>query len=971
MEYVPGENLAEAVKAGPLPPVEACRAARDAALGLAHAHAAGYVHRDVKPSNLIRTPEGFTKVLDFGLVTADVEGAGPLSGVNMVIGTPDYIAPEQIADPQAADARSDIYSLGCTLYHLLSGSAPYPVSSPIRKLDAHRDPAVLPAPLTGVPPALAMVVAKMLARNPADRFQTAMDVAAALEPFLSGVESGPRSAEPKATVTPRRLTTRWLVTVGLLVAVVGLLAGVVYKIQRDSEVIAVETDDPDIEVVMKRNGELIRIVDTKTKEVWELDTKKLRLRSDGSEMSIDLPGREPLIIRRNGDAAVTIRRQPAALDKPSSPAEKLEQIRVFPGTTETVLAVAVSPDGRWAAGGGGKHHNTECNEIAEGKDFSVRVWDRATGAVRHRLVGHAGVVTRVAFSPDSSRLASCDIATGIRIWDLKTGKSIHTVTAAKTRFFSVAFSPDGKLLAAAGYNSPVRIWNAETGELIRIFEDFPQATNAWHQAVFSPDGKRVAAVGWEAFVIYDAATGKILRRIEQPKWFRVVFVNYSRDGKRLLTSGRPENNPGAFRVQIWDAETGREMSRFPGRAPAFQSADGGRVLIGDDGGRALVLWDVSSRTELARGLGHTDATFSMAITQDGRYAVSGGNDNTARLWRLPEPRVARPLLAPSPVVEAKLPLKDGECHVFRGHRDGLLALAVSPDGKYAVTGGSFPENKDGALLMWDLHTGKEVKRFHGHDHSKVKTVYNVAFSPDGKKLLSASADGTARLWDVERGIEKAWLGVVRPDYWVFAVAFTPDGKQAVVGSERPRLFDLESNKDLERFEKYRVGSLRAAALSPDGTTLATGDSNGDGVYEVVSLWDMKSGKRVRSLAEHKWMVYAVAWSADGKRLASASHDGTVRVWDPQTGRGVQRLEHPRPVFGVAYSPGGRFLLTGSQDHAVRVWDARTGKEQKKFLHDLEVWNVAFTPDGKHALSVSQDKTMRMWKLPENLVDPRK
>ena len=328
MEYVPGESLAEAVRGGPLPAAEACRAIRDAARGLAHAHAAGLVHRDVKPSNLVRTPDGITKVLDFGLATVAGHDGPTLTGGNVVMGTPDYIAPEQAADPHAADARSDIYSLGCTLYHLLSGRVPYPADSVWAKIDAHRDPARAPQPIPHLAPALADVVTRMMATNPADRYPTAGDVAAALEPFAEGALLAPRAGSGSARGASR-VRSRWLVAAGVLFAVVGLaVAGVVYKIQRDNEVITISTDDPDIEVVMKRNGELIRIVDSKTKQAWELDTKKLRLKPDGGELTIDLPEKGPLVIRRNGDVAVTIRWDAANVKPPAGKSSPLGPLAV-------------------------------------------------------------------------------------------------------------------------------------------------------------------------------------------------------------------------------------------------------------------------------------------------------------------------------------------------------------------------------------------------------------------------------------------------------------------------------------------------------------------------------------------------------------------------------------------------------------------------------------------------------------------
>src|SRR5579864_734237 len=191
MEYVPGETLADIVIKGPLPMMEACRAVRDAARGLARAHAAGLVHRDVKPHNLIRDAEGATKVLDFGLTgvaAGDVIAADGerLTGAGMVVGTPDYIAPEQIDHPRDADARSDIYGLGCTLYHLLAGKTPFGPGVIMDTLIAQqtREPNEIP----GIPPRLGAILAKMMAKRPEDRYQSANEVAAALEPFATPIK---------------------------------------------------------------------------------------------------------------------------------------------------------------------------------------------------------------------------------------------------------------------------------------------------------------------------------------------------------------------------------------------------------------------------------------------------------------------------------------------------------------------------------------------------------------------------------------------------------------------------------------------------------------------------------------------------------------------------------------------------------------------------------------------------------------
>ena len=279
----------------------------------------------------------------------------------------------------------------------------------------------------------------------------------------------------------------------------------------------------------------------------------------------------------------------------------------------------------------------------------------------------------------------------------------------------------------------------------------------------------------------------------------------------------------------------------------------------------------------------------------------------------------------------------------------VWAVAFSPDGRYVLSGGY-----EKVARLWDVETQREIRRFEGHD----SYVFAVAFSPDGTSVLTGSRDGTARLWNVETGEELRRFDADSDA--VKSVAFSPDGKLVLGGclDGLVRLWDAGTGKEVRRF---RVGTDGApsVAFSPDGKYVLSDAGN------VGLLWETETGKEVRRFEGHSASIWSVAFSPDGKYALTGSDDKTARLWDVETGKEVRRFEgHTANVVAVAFSPTGKYVLTGSQDATARLWDVQTGKEIRRFEghHHPGVWSVAFSPSGRYAVTGGFDKTVRVWKV---------
>jgi WD40 repeat protein/serine/threonine protein kinase len=556
----------------------------------------------------------------------------------------------------------------------------------------------------------------------------------------------------------------------------------------------------------------------------------------------------------------------------------------------------------WEAGGVGRvvellqRHRSKPGEI-DLRNFEWHYLNRLCHADLFTLQGSGW---SVAYSPDGKRLASgSDDA--VKVWDAQTGQEFLTIKAPTGGVTSVAFSPDGKRLACAG-GSWLKVWDAQTGDELLSLKGHSVSV------AFSPDSKRLASSDEnETGKVWDAQTGNELLSLKE----YCHGMAFSPDGKFLASVGKEG-------VKVWDAQTGLKLRTMEGR-PAE--------------------WPQSPQ--------------SVVFSPDGKRMASNLADGTVKVWDAQSGQILLTIKANVSV--------------------GFSSVAFSPDGKCLASGGI--GNWDGAkndyggveVKLWDAQTGHELLSLKGH----TKQVDSVAFSPDGKRLASCGDDMTVKVWDAHAPQKPLILKGGAPS--VANVTFSGNGKRLESVSVDPsgqqpaegRVWDTQTGKELRAF-KWHSGAVNNVAVSSDGTRFASGSgalwtNPLEPPLEPgqVKVWDAQTGQELLSLKGHAGGVSSVAFSPDGKLVASASIDGTVKLWDGQTGRELISLNDGFWVTSVAFSPDGKRLASASGE--VKVWDVQTGQEILSLITGRGTVNcVTFSPDGKRLAGALKDLTVKLW-----------
>ncbi|KIJ42050.1 hypothetical protein M422DRAFT_171544, partial [Sphaerobolus stellatus SS14] len=511
-------------------------------------------------------------------------------------------------------------------------------------------------------------------------------------------------------------------------------------------------------------------------------------------------------------------------------------------------------------------HSQQVAKVAEGLEER---WPNLEHTITSRE-RHTSSVMSVAFSPDGQRVVSGSADATIRIWDAQTGNTIAgPFHGCAYPVRSVAFSPDGQRVVSGSVGRTIRIWDAHAGNQITGSFCHP----GWVTSVaFSPDGQRVVSGSHDKTIrIWDVQTGNSIGAPLQGHTHWVLSVAFSPDGHRIVSGSFDQT------IRLWDAHTGNQI------AGPFQ--------------------------------GHTSFVNSVAFSPDGQRVVSGSDDQTIRVW---DAQIENHIATP-----------------FQGHTKGVTSVAFSSDGKRVVSGSydgtiqswdvqtgsltAIPCSSDKTIRIWDAHTGNLIAGpFQGHRLS----FRSVAFSPDGKKIVSGSDNQTIQIWDAHNG--KLIAGPFQGHtHWINSVAFSPDGQKVVSGSRDKtiRIWDAQTGNLISGPFQGHSSSVNSVAFSPDGQRILSGSDD-----KTILIWDAQTGNPIGAPFQgHTGFVSSVAFSPDGHRIASGSYDQTLRIWNAHTGKLVAGpfQGHTQHVTSVAFSRNGQMVVSGSSDQTLRIWDAQT------------------------------------------------
>jgi WD40 repeat protein/tetratricopeptide (TPR) repeat protein/tRNA A-37 threonylcarbamoyl transferase component Bud32 len=940
---------------------------------MAYAHSRGVLHRDLKPANIMLGKYGETLVVDWGLARTferdevarshgeaslqpGLDGGGGETQVGSMLGTPAFASPEQAAGHwDLVGPASDIFSLGATLYNLLTNASPYQGEA-VQEIIAQASMGEVVPPRQrkkNIPRALEGICLKAMAKKRQDRYATALDLAADVEHWLADepVRAHQESLLEQMGRLSRRHRAAAVAGGALLVAGLALAASLVLAHAR-----TIAEQERSIADGERRLAQEARDKEQSAREAAEEERGRADRARQEAEQQREVADRS----RREAQ------KQRAIAERAKQAEEGLTNVlRVDNG-----LKLRDQGD----AFGALLWFTKALAMEKRGKEYEALQRQRAAAMLGEcprvtQVWCHQGPVVHAEFSPNGQRVVTASWDRTARVWDAVTGEPVTPPLEHQGFVQHSTFSPNGRCVVTSSADLTARVWDARTGK--------PLTPPLRHQgevrrAVFGPDGRRVATASWDRTArVWDAATGQpITPPLQHDR--EVLGVAFSPDGRQVVTASEDKT------ARVWDTATGLPLTpslQHPGKVQHAAFSPDGRWIVSACEDNVVRVWDAATGKPAAdplqhKGMEHKGPVEYAAFSQDGRFIVTAGLDQTARVWGAVTGQVHTPVLKHTGAVEYAAFSPDGR-RVVTASKDKTARIWDADTGQpltpslkhygYVVQASFSPDSRriltasfDGTARVWDLPTGLRVSPPLKH-HQK---VVHAAFSPDGRHVVTASYDHTARVWDAATG--QPVTPPLKHNGWVAHAAFSPDGRQVVTASydQTARVWDAATGKPVTPPLKHNREVMHAA-FSPDGRQVVTASYD-----QTARVWDAVTGQPITPPLKHNGEVEHAAFSPDSRRVVTASYDQTARVWDAVTGQPVTPpLKHTHLVMHAAFSPDGRRVVTASWDQTGQVWDVVTGKPAAPPMkHDRPVMSVALSADGRLAATTCLDGTARVWDM---------